>query len=594
MESGSENQPGFFARLKQHHTYQVAVAYGTFIAVAIQVVARAFPYFGWAAAIPFVVIVLLAGFPVALVLAWMLVKPKDPDRYTSWQKAHWKLGAALSAVVVIAVVISGFYAWRFSERHTERVTAEQTAKLAVPAFNPPADSLVVLPFANLSGDPKQQYFSDGITEELTDALGQNPSLRVIAWETASKFRTAQTEPAEIGEQLNVANILHGSIEREGDKLRITAELVDTRTNYQLWSHHYDDTFADIFKVQDQVSEAIANALKVEFAQADLYAGGTRNPKAHELVLQSRALLNKRDVASLSAAQKVLEQAITLDSGYADAHALLSRTLLRLALSSDLPFKATLPKIRAEAEKALALNPHDADAWVALGVADNSADPPDVAKARAEYRQALALDPSNASAHVDYGIILPLKPGLAEYLEATQLDPTDESAWNNLAVAAQDLGDWAQVVRASEALRKLNPKNVDSAFGLAYAYLQLRQPDKMVVAFNQVKASTPLDQEQVDTGRLTYRALADPALRPRALAALKNLNRHQSNLDVAGNLLLMYLPLGEAAAALRLLERICPADPIGCNDLGVNPAYQSLHGDPRFQKLAKKYTTVTVQ
>ncbi|MGH8280446.1 MAG: hypothetical protein ACRETQ_12925, partial [Gammaproteobacteria bacterium] len=164
--------PGFFARLKQHHIYRVAVGYGTAIAIAIQVVARAFPYFGWSAAVPAVIIILIASFPVAIVLAWLLVKPTDPEQQTAWQHRHWKWGAVVTSVVIAAVMVSGIYAFRFNERHAARVAAEQLAqaKLATPAFNPPADSLVVLPFRNLSGDPKQQYFSDGITEELTDAL----------------------------------------------------------------------------------------------------------------------------------------------------------------------------------------------------------------------------------------------------------------------------------------------------------------------------------------------------------------------------------------------------------------------------------------
>ncbi|MGB9430387.1 MAG: tetratricopeptide repeat protein [Gammaproteobacteria bacterium] len=589
MES-TDATPGFFARLKQHHIYRVAVGYGTAIAVLIQVVARAFPYFGWAAAVPAVIIILIAGFPVAIVLAWLLVKPADPASQTLWQKRHWKLGAVVTPVVIALVVVSGIYAFRFSERHAQQVAAEQ----ATPIFNPPADSLVVLPFANLSDDPKQQYFSDGITEELTDALGQNTGLRVIAWDTAAKLRDSTQSAGDIGKALDVANLLHGSIQREGDAVRITAELVDTRTGLQLWSQHYDDSFANLFKVQDQVSAAIARALKVKFAQAELPAGGTGNPEAHERVLQGRALTEHFTAASFTAAQKDFEQAIALDPGYADAHALLSRMLLSLTQRSDLPLKATLPRIRAEAEKALALDPRNTDGWLALGNADASTDPPDFARARADFQKALALDPSNANAHLDYGTALPLNEALAETKEATLLDPANETAWNNLAVYALDLGDWEQEIEAFEALIKLDPTVVDSAFGLAFAYQQLHQYERMVAAFNLVKPATPLDREQVEAGRLTYRALTDPALRPQALAALKALARHQSNQDVASNLLQMYLALGEPLPALALLESSCPAYPVGCSDLAINPVYRALHGNPRFEALAKKYTTVTLE
>jgi TolB-like protein len=523
-----------------------------------------------------------------------------------------KLNAVIVVVLVLAVALMG---WRLlalrydsSGAGSQAVAAtsaspatSSAAVAAAPlkaapaaAFNPPKGTLVVLPFKNLSGDKSQQYFSDGITEELTDALGQNRALTVIAWDTASRYRNGDAEPTEVGKALNVANLLHGSIEREGDQVRVIAELVNTRSGAQLWSHHYDDSFANIFAVQDKVSQAIAQALQVKFAQADLPQGGTSNPQAHELVLKGRALKDKVDAASFTAARKAFEQAIALDPNYADAHALLSRALLDLTEYSDLPLQATLPRIRAEAGKALALDPNNADAWVALGNADASTDPSQFAKAKTEYQKALALDPSNAAAHDDYGNVLPLKPGLAEYEEATQLDPDSASAWNNLTAGDQDLGDWAQMVTAAQALIRIDPASVDGAFYLAYAYQLLHQYQKMVAAFDRVKPATPVDREQVTTGRLVYRAVADPALRPQALAALKALSRHQSSPDVAGNLLTMYASLGEHAAVLPLLETLCPANLAACSDLAISPMYTALRADPRFQKLVKQYNTMTVQ
>ena len=598
MESGNPTQLAFFARLKQHHLYGVTVAYAVIAGFLIQLASRVLPALGLEPVLPAVIIVLLAGFPVALVLAWMLIKPKDPAKYSAWQKLHWKLGAALSLAVVVAVVFSGLYTWKFAERRTVRLATKQAvvesvAASATAAFHPPADSLVVLPFKNLNGDPQQQYFSDGITEELTSALGQNPALRVIAWETASSLRHADFSPGDIGRQLDVANILNGSILRVGDEVRITVELVNAISGYEVWSSHYDGSFQDIFKVQDQVSQAVASALQVQFAQADLPAGGTGNPQAHELVLKGRALRDKYNAASLAAAQKDFEQAITLDPNYADAHAELASTLIALTERSDLPLKTTLPRARAEAEKALALDPRNAYALTALGIVDSTADPPDVAKARAEFRKALELDPSNATTHGDYGNVLPLKPGLAEFREAVLLNPANETDWNNVAVNAQDLGDWALMAQAAQTLLKLDPKVVDSAFALAYAYQQLHQYDKMVAAFEMVTPTTRLDRQLVHAGRLTYRALGDFALRPQALAALRHLSRRQANPDVAGNLLQLYLALGDTQSALQLLENYCPATPIGCNDLAVSPIYQALHGNPHFEALAKKYTTVTL-
>jgi len=623
------DKSGFLEELKRRHVWRTAVAYAVAGWLIVQIATQVFPFFNIPNVDVRLVVVLIAiGFPIALVLAWAYEITPEGIRRTEAadspsarpEHEHRQIARKLNAITIgILIVAVALLGWRvLVSGHAEPAAeskavaaanaapaakaaassspvAEAAPPKATPAaFNPPKDTLIVLPFKNLSGDPRQQYFSDGITQELTGALGQNPALRVIAWETASTLRDSALTARAVGEKLDVANILHGSIAREGGEVRISVELVSAVTGYELWSQHYDDSFANIFAVQDKVSQAIAQALQVKFAQADLPQGGTSNPQAHELVLKGRALKDKVDAASFTAARKAFEQAIALDPNYADAHALLSRALRDLTEYSDLPLQATLPRIRAEAGKALALDPNNADAWVALGNADASTDPSQFAKAKTEYQKALALDPSNAAAHDDYGNVLPLKPGLAEYEEATQLDPDSASAWNNLTAGDQDLGDWAQMVTAAQALIRIDPASVDGAFYLAYAYQQLHQYDKMVAAFDRVKPATPVDREQVTTGRLVYRAVADPALRPQALAALKALSRHQSSPDVAGNLLTMYASLGEHAAVLPLLETLCPANLAACSDLAISPMYTALRADPRFQKLVKQYNTMTVQ
>ena len=596
------NRQGFLAELKRRNVLRAIVLYAGAVWAISQGISQLAPALGLPDyATRWFLIASAIGLPFWVVFAWLyeftpqgFKRESDVPADAPARDANArKLNVAIFGVMALAIVLltSGYFIRRQAPVKVPKIAAASTKPAA---FAPPKGSLVVLPFNNLSGDPGQQYFSDGITEELTDVLGQNPGLRVIAWDTAARLRDSQQSAGDIGKQLNVANILHGSIQRQGSEVRITAELVDAHTGLQLWSQHYDDSFADIFKVQDQVSAAIAGALKVRFAQSDLPKGDTIKPEAHELVLKGRALMEKFNVASVEAARRDFEQAITLDPDYADAHAWLSRVLLVLTARSDLPLKTTLPRIRAEAETALKLDPHSADAWLALGNADASTDPPDVAKARTDYRKALALDPSDASAHLDYGIVLPPKASMAEENEATLLDPANTTAWNNLTLDAQDLGDWSLMVRATGQVIKLDPKDVDSVFALATAYQQLRQYDNMVAAFDRVQPATLLDRAQIDAGRLTYRALRDPALRPQALAALKSLARHQSNLDVTDNLMQLYLALGETTPALNLLQGLCPASPIGCSDLAFNPVYTPLHGDLRFEALAKKYTTITVQ
>lgn len=596
MTDAENTSQGFFARLKQHHIYRVVVVYAVVSWVLLQLGNSLFLDFGLPRDdVRYLILVLLLLFPVVLVLTWMLIKPKDPAKYTRWQKLHWKLGSVLAMVVLILVVISGAFMWRAAERHAQRMAAEQavaknTVNPAVSAFNPPVNTIVVLPFANLGGDPKQQYFSDGITKELTNALGENTALRVIAWNTAAHFRGSTQTPAEIGKALNVAHILDGSIQREGNEVRVSAELVSTVTGYQLWSAHYDDTLKNIFAVQDQISAAIAGALQIKFA--GLQAVPTQNPRAHEFYLRGLAAMNRHTAADVKAAQQDFQQALKLDPNYADAWAWLAHSYNLLAELSTLPLKEAERKSRAAADKALLLDPHNVNALVELGNADLNNNR--IAEAKAKYEQALALDPSNAPAHVNYGNVLPLKPGLAQYQEAALLDPDNVNAQNNLAVQYQDLGDWPQMVAVSQTVTKLSPHDIDAAFGLAFAYVEMQRGADAVKAFDLVQPSTQLDKQLVNAGRLTYQALLESALRPKALAALVRLRRANISPTAQADLLQLYLALGEKQTAMRMLPGFCTASPVGCSDLGINPTYALLHGDPRFEKLAKQYTSVTMQ
>ncbi|MBS0380955.1 MAG: hypothetical protein JSR56_00865 [Proteobacteria bacterium] len=591
------NRPAFLSELRRRNVLRAVVLYAGATWALAQGISQLTPAIGLPdPATRWFLIVAVIGFPFWVAFAWFYeftpqgIKRESevpPGESTTHRTAR-KLDLAIMGVLAIAVVLlaSGYFIRRQPITIGPRGNGHA-------AFDPPKDSLVVLPFRNLSGDPKQQYFSDGITEELTGALGQNPALQVIAWGTAATFRDTAQSASDIGQRLNVANVLHGSILRDGNDVRITAELVNTVTGYELWSAHYDGTFKDIFKVQDQVSEAIAHALQVRFAKPDQPANETGSPEAHDLVLKGKELLNRFDAGSLVQAKADFEKAIAIDPEYAGAHAMLADAILAMTQRADLPLDSALPRIRAEADRALTLDPRNSDVWVTLGMADSNTSPPDVARARAELQKALELNPSNSAAHTDYSNILPLRKALLEVQEATLLSPDDQAAWNNLVTDAQDVGDWKLEIQGAETRLKLDPANADSAFALAFARQQLHQYDQMVAAFDRVRPSNPLDAQQIDAGRLVYRSLVDPAIRTRALAAIRQLAAHQSNQDVAGNLLQLYLALGETEPAQQLLEVSCPTDPVGCSDLAVNPMYQSLRGNLRFQKLEKKYNTTTV-
>ncbi|HET7931596.1 MAG TPA: hypothetical protein VFL63_09470, partial [Rhodanobacteraceae bacterium] len=212
-------------RLKQRKLVQWAIAYGAAAFALLQGIDIVATKFAWPAGIERGLIVALCiGFFVVLVLAWY-----------HGDKGAQKIGGVELLILALLLVIGGSLLWYFA-RPTAATTRMATAAAAAPKpptkFAPPPDTLVVLPFANLGGDPKQQYFSDGITEELTNALGQNTGLRVIAWDTASKFRDSKQSATGIARQLDVANVLIGKILRQGDEVRVIVELVNAQNGYQ--------------------------------------------------------------------------------------------------------------------------------------------------------------------------------------------------------------------------------------------------------------------------------------------------------------------------------------------------------------------------
>ncbi len=591
-------KPSLWTRLKSHHVYRVVIIYVVTAWILVQVANNVFPSFGLGAgAVRILILALVLGFPVTLAFAWAFIRPKDPTRLDRWERLHWKLGLSVSVVVLALVVISGWSVWRYSSwwqfsaaQTSASAATTKTATSARPApFQPPPDTLAVLPFKNLGGGADQQYFSDGITEELTNVLGQDTPLHVIAWDTASKYRDSKLTAVDIGKALNVAYLLNGSIRRSGNEVRVTSELVDTTTGYQTWSQHYDGSLKNIFAVQDRISSAIASALKVKFATS-ARATETVDPKAYELVLKARAQMQTaHSAAPFTQAQKYFEEAIALDPDYADAHAGLARATFDLTQLSTLSLKQALPRVRAEARKALALDPENVTALVVLGNADLVEGK--VTAARSHYEQALKSDPSNATAHLDYSLVLPPGEALAQTVQAVRLDPDNATAQNNLAIAYLDLGNYAKALAPARAVMRLAPHSTDAAFLLALTYSLLHRGKDAAKAFDLAQPTTKLGRQLIAAGRLAYRSAFDRKLHSQALAATNAL-WSRPGLDPASqvNLLQTYLVLGEKDTVLGALPKTCAASPIECSDLSLNPVYLPLHGDPRFEALVKRYDT----
>ncbi|HEX5354431.1 MAG TPA: tetratricopeptide repeat protein [Rhodanobacteraceae bacterium] len=575
----------FIAELGRRHVWRAAVLYAGTIWALSQGVAQLTPALGLPGyATRWFLIAAAIGFPFWFAFAWFYeftpqglkretgITGDAPHRHTVARKLDFAIIGVMA--VAIALLASGY----FIRRHPTAATT---------AFHPPADTLVVLPFTNLDKDPRQQYFSDGITEELTNALGQNTGLRVIAWNTASRFRDSTQSATDIGKTLDVANVLTGKILRQGNEVRVIVELVNARTGYQTWSSHYDDSLANIFQVQDHITRSISDALKVKFAAAR--AVHTVNPQAYDLVQQARAVMHVGLASSthFEQARALLQRAIALDPDYAEAHGLLARTWSDLIGISTLSLDEGLARVQEEADKALSLDPRNVDALIALGNAEATRG--DDAKARTEYEHALAIDPSNAVAHLDYGNMLSFKQGLVQYLKAVQLDPENTAAQSNVALIYMDLGKYRQELAYSQTLVRLAPHSAAAALNLAQNYALLHRDKDAVKAFDEVQPDTELGKALVAAGRLAYQSVLDPALRDRALAAADALyRRHDLDAVSQSDLMEIYLVLGKKDPALELLSEFCKFEPYSCADFPDDPTYNLLRGDQRFEALEKKY------
>ena len=583
----TDESTSFLARLKRHHIYRVATVYAIAGWVLIQLSNGIFPDFGLPRTSVRIVIAIIAlGLPVVLVLAWMFIRPVDPEKLAHWQRRRWRLGSLLSMVVIAFVSISGVYIWK--------VTSESSAPAAgvpavseIAAFNPPANSIAVLPFQNLSNNPTRQYFSDGITQELTNALGQIAGLRVIAWQSMAGYRNSALPANAIGKELNVAYMLVGSVMREGDDLRVYAELVNTVNGYQLWSNKYDRSLKDIFAVQDDISRAIASSLQLELSgNGHLVTAPTISTQAHDAYLKGMEAYNIRTTSNLYKAIKFFHQAIKLDPDYAEAYAQLGGAYTVLPEVTSMSYTKANAKAMPVIQKALAINPNLAQAHAVLAniyISEHNTD-----AAKAELLKTLALDPSNASAHSSYAFLLPLKDALAQYQQAAMLNPEYWAVQMNLGLTYAELGNIPQAIKTYQTAQRLSPENIDAPLEIAYLHHLQSQNAESVRVLADMKVANKTDAKILEASRLSYAALMDPQLRNQALATLDKLAGDKNGGFDQYYLATAYIVLGEKVKAIQLIQQFCGNAPDTCNDIAVDTHYQSLRNEKEFQKLVAQY------
>jgi serine/threonine-protein kinase len=577
------NPHNFFSELKRRNVYKVAVAYIVAGWALSQGIAQVFPVFdipNWA--IRLIVLLIIIGLPVALVLAWAFeITPQGIKRTeTAAAMPHaerQKNNAWIYVVAVGAVVSIGlFFLGRYTAGNAASRNSEAPAAL-------PQKSIAVLPLLNESGDPKDEYFSDGLSEELIAALAQISGLKVIGRSSSFRFKDRKEEPKTIGEKLGVSTLLDGTVRKQGDRVRIVAELVNAPDGIQLWTRTFDRELKDIFAVQQEIARAVAESLKVTLlgTQENPSQIATNNVEAHNAYLQGHFHFLRRNVDDYRKAIDYYDQAIELDPGYALAYA--ERAEAWTLLGDLIGQRSTAyPKARSDAEKAIAIAPALAEARAALGFVRCFVDWR-FAEGVAELKRAKELSPANPTANDLLARIIVYLGRFDEAerqaRQAVELDPLSTVTQGNLARVLFCAGKLDEADAAARKSAELQPTGAGS------------HRFQVLIAVQRGDGDAALREAQLepDEGFRRFElALAHYARgdRPAADAALADLIARARE-GFAYQIAEVYAVRGEKDKAFEWLQISFDDRDAGMLGLLVDPLLRGLHDDPRYKNLLAK-------
>jgi TolB-like protein/Tfp pilus assembly protein PilF len=587
-----------FGELKRRNVLRAAVLYAGAVWALAQGIAQLTPVVGapeWIAR--GFLIAAAFGFPFWIAFAWFYeitptglkreseIAPDDSlARSTGRKLDKWII--AVLALAVVLLLANTFV------RHSEtgvQPAASQPAVARHPAPTSaepiPAKSIAVLPFVNMSGDPKNDYFSDGITEEILNALAQVPKLKVAARTSAFAFKGKEEDLRKVGEVLDVATVLEGSVQRSGDEVRITAQLIDTRTGYHLWSEKYDRKLTSIFAVEDEISKAIADKLRVQLVgdNRSLVAQTRIDPRAHDLCLRGLTLLAGRK--HLRDAVGDFRRALAIAPDYAQAWAKLAQADMLLPWYEHENVETAVADAQGAVEHALALEPDNAAAWAARGMIDHMGWR--WARADKAFRRALQLAPGDAEVINQYAQFLSsagqFDAALSEFRKAQTLDPLSPAIAPGLIqnlLAMHRYSEAESEARAALATYPDTPLSYSAAMKVAI------YREHYAEAEAYARRDVALAGSDAGVAQVVAKGVSDPVQRAAAARAIESYAAEGKGLyhATSGEWLAM---LGTQESALASLERFA-ARGAGVNEGIVwAPAFDPIRSDPRFKAVLKK-------
>lgn len=555
--------PKALQELKSRVVFRALAGYGVFVFAVLQVIEPVMHGLHWPdVVLTWTVAALLAGFPLISLGAWLA------DRSAARTPALVVLIAAVAALPALAWYV-----------HAQRQPA---------AAPPPSPSIAVLPFLNLSPDRSQDYFSDGVAEQILDTLAQVPGLQVCGCTSSFSFKGKNEDLRSIGEKLGVANILEGSVRNSGKRVRVTAQLVSVASGFRLWSETFDRELTDIFAIQDDIARAVADALRLKLLPAEGAAQRSSSAEAYAAYLRARQALHA-SMDGWDEAVRELQRAVELDAGFAPAWASFATAL---ALRSDQEADAALAEVDVRrageaADRAVALAPHQPEGFAARGFV-RATYRWEWTEALADLSMALQLAPSDAETRRTYGLLLfslqRREEGVAALRRAAQDDPLSGVAWYSLARALLDRRDLpgARAALARAAAISGNGPYIEHLFCLS-DLLSNRAAD----ALGRIVDADRENGKVVSRAGLYCAAIGlygrgEVHAGDEALHDLARLHR-----GMAYQVAQLHGWRGETDAALEWLEISRARHDGGVMRAAVDPMLEKLHGDPRYQRLLQE-------
>ncbi|HEV2805730.1 MAG TPA: tetratricopeptide repeat protein [Chthoniobacterales bacterium] len=570
----------FLAELKRRNVPRAAALYAAGAWLLVQVATQVFPFFHipeWV--VRWIVVAAAIGFPFWLVMAWLYEwTPQGVQRESDIpltpspvvRQHRRKLDRWIIAMLSLAVVL--LLAHQLVDRRDNRSASSRGAA---------QNTIAVLPFTDMSEAKDQAYFSDGISEELLNLLAKIPQLKVAARTSSFSFKGKQVEIPEIARQLNVANVLEGSLRTSGNQVRITAQLIRAADGFHIWSQTYDRKMDDIFKIQDDIAAEVVRELKVKLLGA---APKTRttDPSAYALYLQAKELGRQATAEAFAKSDALYAQVLQIDPRYAPAWNELARNFVNKAGGGLIERKEGHARAREAREKALAIDPDYAPAHAGLGYIALFADD-DLPGAARHFERALALDPTDVSVLGNASTFLEtlgrLDESLALQEAVVRRDPVNLTALYNLALRQRMAGRYDAAIATYRTALSLSPTR-----GETHCYLGIA----LMLKGDTTAALAEIEQEKREVWRMVGLPMAYCALGRKAEAdSAANALIAKYEKEAPYNIAYVYAFCGEANKAFEWLDKAVAYDDSGLGEIATENLFDKIHSDARWLAFLRK-------